>query len=77
MESTLKHGWWRLSTTGVLLVLNKLLVMSIAWLFFLHLVLVGWDLQAEQEQIRQQSPFEINENYEPAPHDTPKGGIEK
>ena len=74
MESALKHDWWKLSTTGVLLVLNKLLVMSIAWLFFFQLVLVGLDLSAQQEQTLYDNPFET---YEPAPHITMKGGIEK
>lgn len=74
MDFTLKHDWWKLSTNGVLLALNKLLVMGIAWLFFFQLVLVGWDLDLQQEQDQLRSPVE---NYEPTLYNTPKGGIEK
>ena len=62
MESTLKHGWWRLSSTDVLLVLNKVLVICLAWLFFFYLLLFGWDLHVQQELTRQKSQIE---NYEP------------
>ena len=74
MESTLKHPRWKLKTNSVLLVLNKLLLMGIAWLFFLHLVLAGWDLQLQEEQTGQTSLFD---NYEPAPPNTLKGEIEE
>jgi hypothetical protein len=74
MEKTPKHPGWKLNTNRVLLVLNKLLLMGIAWLFFFHLVLAGWDLQVQEEQPRQTSLFE---NYESAPPITLKGGIEE
>jgi hypothetical protein len=74
MEFTLKQVWLRLSTPAVLLVLNKLLVLCLACLFFFYLVLAGWDLQVHQEQIRRPSLFENHESASPNIH---KGGIEK
>ena len=64
MESTFKHDRWKLSINGVLLALNKLLVMSIAWRFFFQLVLAGWDLDLQQEQSQLINPIE---NHELAP----------
>jgi hypothetical protein len=72
MEFTLKQVWWRLSTPAVLLALNKLLVLCIAWLFFFYLVLAGWDLHVQQEQTRRPSPFENHDVASPNAH---KGGI--
>jgi hypothetical protein len=74
MEPALKHDECKLSTRAFLIGLNKLLVMCIAWLLFFYLVLLGWDMQIQQEQIRPQSPFG---NHEPTAPNTAKGGIEK
>jgi len=56
MESTPRTEWWRFGTTGEMVVLVKLLVWCIAWLIFFYLVIVGWDLQGQQEQVPQKKP---------------------
>jgi hypothetical protein len=74
MEYTLKHAGWRFSTTAVLVVLNKLLVIGIAWLWFFYLVLVGWDLHLQRAQPPQENPSEY---YESTPDPITKGEMEK
>jgi hypothetical protein len=56
MESFSRPEWWRFDTTGALFVLVKLLVLCVAWLIFFYLIIVGWDLHVQQEQVPQKKP---------------------
>jgi len=56
MEFFSRPEWWRFDTTGALFVLVKLLVLCVAWLIFFYLIIVGWDLHVQQEQVPQKKP---------------------